>query len=107
MPDELLTFIETNVFTHRVQALGLEESLQQLQLELLANPEAGDVEPGTGGLRKIRLADPKRGKGKRVGLECSISGFSIAVESICSSSTARMNLRLLRAIKNANCAQSL
>jgi hypothetical protein len=24
----------------------------------MANPEAGDVEPGTGGLRKIRMADP-------------------------------------------------
>jgi hypothetical protein len=34
---------------------------------LLANPEAGDVEPGTGGLRKIRISDPTRGKGKRGG----------------------------------------
>ena len=38
-----------------------------LQLELLDNPEAGDVEPGTTGLRKIRLGDPTRGKGKRGG----------------------------------------
>jgi hypothetical protein len=67
MADELLTFIETGVFTRRVQALGLEASLQRLQAELLANPEAGDVEPGTGGLRKIRMADPSRGKGKRSG----------------------------------------
>ena len=42
----LLTFIETTVFTRRVTALGLEDSLQLLQLELLADPEAGDVEPG-------------------------------------------------------------
>jgi hypothetical protein len=34
---------------------------------LLANPEAGDVEPGTGGLRKTRVPDPARGKGKRGG----------------------------------------
>jgi hypothetical protein len=47
--------------------LGLEESLRGLQLELLENPEAGDVEPGTAGLRKIRLGDPTRGKGKRGG----------------------------------------
>jgi hypothetical protein len=67
VPDELLTFIETRVFTRRVQALGLEASLWGLQAELLANPEAGDVEPGTGGLRKIRIADPSRGKGKRGG----------------------------------------
>lgn len=67
MPTELLTFIETGVFTRRVQALGLEGSLQRLQAELLANPEAGDVEPGTGGLRKLRISDPSRGKGKRGG----------------------------------------
>lgn len=63
----LLTFVETAVFTKRVTTLGLEEPLRNLQEELLANPEAGDVEPGTGGLRKIRMPDPGRGKGKRGG----------------------------------------
>jgi hypothetical protein len=38
-----------------------------VQLALLENPEAGDLEPGTGGLRKVRLDDPTRGKGKRSG----------------------------------------
>lgn len=37
-------------------------------MELLANPHAGDVIEGTGGLRKIRQADARRGKGKRGGL---------------------------------------
>ena len=55
-----LTFVETTVFTKRVMALGLEDSLRMLQQELLTNPEAGDVEPGTGGLRKIRMRDPGR-----------------------------------------------
>ena len=64
---ELLTFVETSVFTKRMAALGLEESLRGLQLELLDNPEAGDVEPGMAGLRKTRLGDPTRGKGKRGG----------------------------------------
>lgn len=32
------------------------------------NPEAGDIIEGTGGLRKMRFADAKRGKGKRGGL---------------------------------------
>ncbi len=67
MAQELLTFVETGVFTKRTQALGLDDSLQRLQIELLINPEAGDLEPGTGGLRKIRMADPTRGKGKRGG----------------------------------------
>jgi len=34
----------------------------------LAEPLAGDVIQGTGGLRKIRFADPRRQKGKRGGL---------------------------------------
>ena len=64
---ELLTFVETNVFTKRMSALGFEGSLRGLQLELLDNPGTGDIDPGTGGLRKIRLGDPARGKGKRGG----------------------------------------
>jgi hypothetical protein len=31
------------------------------------DPEKGDVMPGCGGLRKLRIGDPKRGKGKRGG----------------------------------------
>ena len=64
---ELLTFVETSIFTKQIAALALEDSLRGLQLELLDNPEAGDVEPGTAGLRKMRLGDPSRGKGKRGG----------------------------------------
>jgi len=64
---ELLTFVEASAFTKRISALRLEESLRGLQLELLENPEAGDIEPGTAGLRKLRLGDPTRGKGKRGG----------------------------------------
>ncbi|HEX6190135.1 MAG TPA: hypothetical protein VFZ40_18800 [Pyrinomonadaceae bacterium] len=39
-----------------------------LQSWLMLNPEAGDLIPGTGGLRKLRFADKRRGKGKRGGL---------------------------------------
>ncbi len=39
-----------------------------LQLLLMKNPVAGDVIEGTGGLRKLRVADPRRRKGKRGGL---------------------------------------
>ena len=45
-----------------------DEGLRELQSSLMANPEAGDVIEGTGGLRKLRQADPRRGKGKRSGL---------------------------------------
>ncbi|MGH7576080.1 MAG: hypothetical protein ACREM1_13260 [Longimicrobiales bacterium] len=47
--------------------LGLEGALRDLQLTLLDRPEAGDLDPGTGGLRKVRMRDPARGKGKRGG----------------------------------------
>lgn len=39
-----------------------------MQVELMKNPEAGDIIQGTGGLRKFRFGDPRRGKGKRGGL---------------------------------------
>lgn len=39
-----------------------------LQTLLIENPKAGDVIRGTGGLRKIRYSDARRGKGKRGGL---------------------------------------
>lgn len=62
-----IAFVETQVFTRRITALKLDEPLRKLQLELLKNPEAGPVDPGTGGLRKVRIPDPHRGKGKRGG----------------------------------------
>lgn len=62
-----VAFVETPTFTRRITALGLEDSLRELQYALLKNPTAGVVDPGTGGLRKVRIADPGRGKGKRGG----------------------------------------
>lgn len=35
---------------------------------ILQQPHAGDVMPGTGGFRKLRWGDPRRGKGRRGGL---------------------------------------
>ena len=61
-------FIELPAFArHRSEYLD-DVGLHRLQLELLANPVAGDVIEGTGGLRKLRYADVRRGKGKRGGL---------------------------------------
>ena len=62
-----LTFVETDVFTRLIARLGLETGLRAVQEHLLENPTAGAVDPGTGGLRKIRMPDPDRGKGKRGG----------------------------------------
>jgi hypothetical protein len=45
-----------------------DEAFRDLQDGLMKNPEAGEVIEGTGGLRKLRFADRRRGKGKRGGL---------------------------------------
>ncbi len=61
-------FIELPAFQkHRNDYLD-DELFRSFQLELLKNPEAGDLLEGTGGLRKVRFSDQRRGKGKRSGL---------------------------------------
>ncbi|MBE0613431.1 MAG: toxin [Burkholderiales bacterium] len=61
-------FIELPAFArHRADYLD-DEGFRALQSALLDNPEAGDVIEGTGGLRKVRHADIRRGKGKRGGI---------------------------------------
>jgi mRNA-degrading endonuclease RelE of RelBE toxin-antitoxin system len=61
-------FVELPVFAkYRLEYLD-DEGFRTLQNYLMANPEAGDVIEGTGGLRKLRQPDPRRGKGKRGGL---------------------------------------
>lgn len=62
------TFIESPPFERHRQNYLSDASYREFQIVLMENPEAGDVIEGTGGLRKIRHADEKRGKGKRGGL---------------------------------------
>ncbi len=57
------TFIQTTEFSNRWYELGLDdEDLRHLELEILNNPKAGVVIPGTGKLRKMRFAVQGRGK---------------------------------------------
>lgn len=63
-----MVFIEAPAFTRYVSKYLGEEQYRLLQNELADNPELGDVMPGTGGFRKLRWADPRRGKGRRGGL---------------------------------------
>src|SRR5437764_14679747 len=62
------TFIESGEFTEWVKSYLTDEALAAMQRDLLVDPEKGDVIPGCGGLRKLRVADPRRGKGKRGGV---------------------------------------
>ncbi len=58
----MYTFIETKLFTRLVQEYMTDEEYQELQVVLIERPEAGDVIPGTGGVRKLRWKAPGRGK---------------------------------------------
>ena len=61
-------FVELPPFErHRAEYFD-DDSFRKLQGLLMLNPKAGDAIPGTGGLRKLRFADERRGKGKRGGL---------------------------------------
>jgi hypothetical protein len=62
------TFIELPAFErHREDYLD-DNGFRALQNLLMKHPEAGDLIPDTGGLRKLRFRDVRRGKGKRGGL---------------------------------------
>src|SRR5688572_21439826 len=60
-------FVELTAFTRKVVQLDLEDDLRALEDQLRANPTAGAIDPGTCGLRKVRMAVVKRGRGKRFG----------------------------------------
>ena len=63
-----LVFLETPLFTRLLGDYLTDESYRELQRVLMENPELGGVMPGTGGFRKMRWGDARRGKGKRGGL---------------------------------------
>lgn len=61
-------FIESKGFSKRVDEFGELSLLRAIQADILKNPESGDIVAGLGGVRKMRMADSRRGKGKRGGL---------------------------------------
>src|SRR5208282_6404968 len=65
-----VVFIESKAFTRRLHELaeGAADSvLISIQSGLADNPVRGDVVKGLGGIRKARISNPGRGKGKRGG----------------------------------------
>ena len=65
---EWLEFIEAPVFTRILFRYLADDDYRELQLHLARDPEAGDVVRGSGGFRKVRWGDRRRGQGKRGGL---------------------------------------
>lgn len=62
----MFTFIESSSF-ERSRPLYLDEDeFSDLQQFMMQNPDAGEVVPGSGGVRKLRWR--RRGMGKRGGL---------------------------------------
>lgn len=63
-------FIESRPFSRKLQQLEgdyADELLRAIQAELARNPNRGAMVPGLGGVRKARIANPGRSKGKRGG----------------------------------------
>lgn len=63
-----MEFVEAPTFTGLVGAYLDDDAYRGLQTFLAGEPDAGDVMPGTGGFRKLRWGDRRRGQGKRGGL---------------------------------------
>jgi len=62
----VFTFVETKLFTELVGQYLSDDEYLEMQLSLVANPEAGDLVRGSGGLRKLRWR--VAGRGKRGGI---------------------------------------
>jgi hypothetical protein len=63
-----MEFLEAPAFARYVSGYLTDDEYRELQNRPAAAPEHGDVIPGTGGFRKLRWIDPRRGKGRRGGL---------------------------------------
>jgi hypothetical protein len=60
-------FIETSDFSRHRPRFVSDGAYTALRNELTSDPGKGRVMPGCGGLRKVRISDPRRQKGKRGG----------------------------------------
>jgi len=61
-------FVELPPFERYREDYLDDDTFRKLQNFLMLDPKAGDMISGAGGLRKMRFADERRGKGKRGGL---------------------------------------
>jgi hypothetical protein len=63
-----MEFIEASTFTRCLADYFSDDSYRALQAAMAREALQGDLMPGTGGFRKMRWADKRRGKGRRGGL---------------------------------------
>ena len=62
----MYTFVELPLFSRQAADYFDDDELADLQRQLAKTPDAGDVVPGTGGVRKLRWS--RAGMGKRGGV---------------------------------------
>jgi len=60
-------FFQTRIFSKKLDSRGGDHLLIRIEEEILKNQEVGAIVAGTGGVRKLRIEDPDRQKGKRGG----------------------------------------
>ena len=57
-----MLFIESRIFTRFLNDYLNDDEYRELQAHLADNPEAGDIIPRSGGIRKVRWGGSGRGK---------------------------------------------
>ena len=58
----MFSFVESKLFTRLVGDYLTDDEYAKLQVTLVEAPERGAIVPGSGGVRKLRWAQPGRGK---------------------------------------------
>jgi mRNA-degrading endonuclease RelE of RelBE toxin-antitoxin system len=56
------SFVETKLFSNLVRQYLTDDEYAKLQQALIEKPDAGDLVPGSGGIRKLRWKGSGRGK---------------------------------------------
>jgi hypothetical protein len=74
-----MLFIETPTFTKQITTLLPDDAYKELQSALMANPDAGDLIKGGGGIRKLRWV--RLGAAKVAGFVPYISGARNTIRS--------------------------
>ncbi len=100
----MFSFVELEPFSRARAELLDDEALARLQLYLMAEPQAGDVIPGSGGCRKLRWAASGRGKrgGARVIYFLRLSEDEIVLVTMYAKNVRdNVDPRLLRQLRNA------
>lgn len=99
----MFTFIELDPFARVREALLDDSEFARLQLHLLAQPDAGDVIPGSDGCRKLRWS--LAGRGKRGGARVIyflrlLSGEIVLVTMYAKNVRDNIDPKLLRELRN-------